>query len=47
MHLEHVFSARAHKELQRRKNALESSSLPTKLSDCRSDDTGAHRTLYR
>ena len=32
-------SARAHKELQRRKNALESSSLPTKLSDCRSDDT--------
>ncbi len=33
-------SARAHKELQRRKNALESSSLPTKLSDCRSDDTG-------
>ena len=33
-------SARAHKDLQRRKNALESSSLPTKLSDCRSDDTG-------
>ena len=32
-------SARAHKDLQRRKNALESSSLPTKLSDCRSDDT--------
>jgi len=31
-------SARAHKELQRRKNALESSSLPTKLADCRSDD---------
>ena len=31
-------SARAHKDLQRRKNALESSSLPTKLSDCRSDD---------
>ena len=28
-------SARAHKELQRRKNALESSSLPAKLSDCR------------
>jgi DNA gyrase subunit B len=32
-------SARAHKDLQRRKNALESSSLPTKLSDCRADDT--------
>ena len=33
-------SARAHKDLQRRKSALENSSLPTKLSDCRSDDTG-------
>jgi DNA gyrase subunit B len=32
-------SARAHKDLQRRKNALESSSLPTKLSDCRSDES--------
>ena len=32
-------SARSHKDLQRRKNALESSSLPTKLSDCRSDDS--------
>jgi DNA gyrase subunit B len=31
-------SARSHKDLQRRKNALESSSLPTKLSDCRSDE---------
>ena len=31
-------AARAHKELQRRKTALESSSLPAKLSDCRSDD---------
>ncbi len=31
-------STRAHKELQRRKNALESSSLPAKLSDCRSED---------
>ncbi len=31
-------SARAHKDLQRRKSALESSSLPTKLSDCRSED---------
>ena len=30
--------ARAHKEAQRRKNALESSSLPAKLSDCRSTD---------
>jgi DNA gyrase subunit B len=29
-------SARAHKETQRRKNALESSSLPVKLKDCRS-----------
>ena len=32
-------SARAHKDLQRRKNALENSSLPTKLSDCRSEET--------
>ena len=31
-------SARAHKETQRRKNALESSSLPTKLVDCRTQD---------
>ena len=31
-------SARAHKETQRRKNALESSSLPAKLVDCRSKD---------
>ncbi len=31
-------SARAHKETQRRKNALESSSLPAKLVDCRSTD---------
>ncbi|OII34941.1 DNA topoisomerase IV subunit B [Curtobacterium sp. MMLR14_010] len=31
-------SARAHKETQRRKNALENSSLPTKLADCRSND---------
>ncbi|MGC5223141.1 DNA gyrase/topoisomerase IV subunit B [Micromonospora sp. DT81.3] len=31
-------SARAHKETQRRKNALESSSLPVKLADCRSSD---------
>ncbi|GAA4189311.1 DNA topoisomerase IV subunit B [Microbacterium oryzae] len=31
-------SARAHKETQRRKNALESSSLPAKLIDCRSND---------
>ena len=31
-------SARAHKETQRRKNALESSSLPPKLADCRSND---------
>lgn len=31
-------SARAHKETQRRKNALETSSLPAKLVDCRSND---------
>ncbi len=32
-------SARLHKETQRRKTALESSSLPGKLKDCRSTDT--------
>ncbi len=32
-------AARAHKENQRRKNALESSTLPAKLADCRSSDT--------
>ncbi len=32
-------SARVHKETQRRKTALETSSLPTKLADCRSTDT--------
>ena len=32
-------SARTHKETQRRKNALESSSLPTKLVDCRTVET--------
>ncbi|MDP3890159.1 type IIA DNA topoisomerase subunit B [Nocardioides sp.] len=31
-------TARQHKETQRRKNALESSSLPSKLADCRSND---------
>jgi DNA gyrase subunit B len=31
-------SARTHKETQRRKNALESSTLPAKLVDCRSND---------
>ncbi|QPZ40042.1 DNA gyrase/topoisomerase IV subunit B [Paramicrobacterium chengjingii] len=31
-------SARAHKETQRRKNALENSTLPAKLVDCRSSD---------
>lgn len=31
-------SARVHKETQRRKNALETSSMPTKLVDCRSTD---------
>jgi DNA gyrase subunit B len=32
-------AARQHKETQRRKNALESSALPAKLADCRSNDT--------
>ncbi|MCS4484440.1 type IIA DNA topoisomerase subunit B [Gleimia sp. 6138-11-ORH1] len=31
-------SARIHKEISRRKNALETSSLPAKLADCRSND---------
>jgi DNA gyrase subunit B len=31
-------AARQHRETQRRKNALESSSLPPKLADCRSSD---------
>ena len=31
-------SARRQKEISRRKNALETSALPTKLADCRSDD---------
>ncbi len=31
-------TARQHKETQRRKNALESSSLPSKLADCRAAD---------
>ncbi|MGE5719764.1 MAG: DNA gyrase/topoisomerase IV subunit B, partial [Nocardioidaceae bacterium] len=31
-------AARQHKETQRRKNALESSALPAKLADCRSND---------
>ncbi|WP_420804727.1 DNA gyrase/topoisomerase IV subunit B [Schaalia suimastitidis] len=31
-------SARLHKEISRRKNALETSSLPAKLADCRSED---------
>ncbi|MHA6525153.1 DNA gyrase/topoisomerase IV subunit B [Tessaracoccus sp. G1721] len=33
--------ARAHKDNQRRKNALESSALPTKLKDCRSNAVDA------
>ncbi|GAB4099518.1 DNA topoisomerase IV subunit B [Sinomonas halotolerans] len=32
-------TARVHKETQRRKNALETSTLPAKLIDCRTDDT--------
>ena len=31
-------AARTHRDVQRRKNALESSALPSKLADCRSDD---------
>ncbi|GAB3666317.1 DNA topoisomerase IV subunit B [Nocardioides korecus] len=31
-------AARAHRDTQRRKNALESSALPAKLADCRSND---------
>ncbi len=34
-------AARQHREAQRRKNALESSSLPTKLVDCRTNDDRA------
>ncbi len=34
-------SARAHKETQRRKNALESSALPAKLVDCRSNEVAS------
>ena len=32
-------AARAHRDVQRRKTALETSALPTKLKDCRSTDT--------
>ena len=39
--------ARAHKENQRRKNALESSTLPPKLKDCRSNDVVRHRAVHR
>ncbi|MFU8947930.1 DNA gyrase/topoisomerase IV subunit B [Mycetocola zhadangensis] len=38
-------SARAHKETQRRKNALESSTLPAKLVDCRSNDVANSELL--
>ncbi len=31
-------AARTHRDVQRRKNALESSALPAKLADCRTDD---------
>ena len=34
-------SARMHKEITRRKTALETSTLPAKLADCRSDDVTA------
>ena len=40
-------SARLHKETQRRKNALETSSLPAKLADCRSDRRRAVRAVHR
>ena len=40
-------AARAHKEAQRRKNALESSALPAKLADCRSDDVDRTRAVHR
>jgi len=33
-------AARTHRDTQRRKTALESSALPAKLADCRSDDVG-------
>lgn len=33
--------ARLHKEISRRKNALESSSMPAKLADCRSEDVAS------
>ena len=38
-------AARQHKETQRRKNALETSSLPAKLADCRSEDVD-HTELF-
>jgi len=38
-------AARQSKELQRRKNALETSSLPAKLADCRTDDV-EHSELF-
>jgi len=38
-------SARLHKETQRRKSALESSTLPAKLADCRSSDP-EHTELF-
>lgn len=38
-------AARVHKEISRRKNALENSTLPAKLADCRSDDI-EHTELF-
>lgn len=38
-------SARMHKEITRRKTALETSTLPAKLADCRSNDV-AHSELF-
>ncbi|MFH5823035.1 type IIA DNA topoisomerase subunit B [Georgenia sp. AZ-5] len=38
-------SARMHKEISRRKNALETSTLPAKLADCRSEDID-HTELF-
>jgi len=38
-------AARMHKEISRRKNALEASALPAKLADCRSEDV-EHTELF-
>ncbi len=40
-------AARAHRDVQRRKTALESSALPSKLADCRSDGHQPQRAVHR